>query len=60
MNRIFKWIKEHVRLYIKPVDKDDSNISVIADDSNRHESVEEKLEDVEKNTEVGVKISFKF
>ena len=55
MKRIFKWMKKHIRPYYKYNER--QNLSENRDDQNGYC---DKLEDLKENSEVGVKIKFKF
>ena len=53
MNKILKWIKEHIRPHVKyraPKDDIDS----------KDKDFEDRIEDAKDNTEVGIKFKFKF
>ena len=55
--KIIEWIKEHVRPYVDIKNgKDEDDLMP----ENKEESIKEKIEDIEKNTEVGIKVTWKF
>lgn len=56
MNNFFKWVKEHVRPYITI--RDDDELGLSQDD--KDETMRERIEDLEKKAEVGIKFTWKW
>ena len=54
MGRIWAWVREHIKPYIKVVDECPENPNETT------ETIRDKVSDLEKRTEVGIKVTWKF
>lgn len=58
MNKFIKWIKSHMRPYIRIKGREQYDSAL--KDTDQPEDFKNKVEDMGKNVEVGFKINFKF
>lgn len=59
MKKILSWLKEHVRPYIRMNRKDDKK-EPTKEEHGFKDKIKNGIEDIEKNAEVGIKITWKF